>query len=594
VSVASADVQATFAATLVDEWVRGGVVDAVVCPGSRSTPMAVALAASPEITVHVRLDERSAGFFAIGLAAATARAVVVLTTSGTAAAELHPSVVEAHHHGVPLIVCTADRPPELQGVGAPQTIDQRSLFGPALRWSCSPGVPEVANRAGWRSVGSRLVAEATCGPYGPGPVHANLAFREPLSGNAEDLPAGRAGGAPWHTVLHGSSAPPGIGSEVASRAGARGLIVAGAGAAPAGGERALVSLAERLGWPLLADPLSRCRLDRGGVVAAADALLRDDTVRRALRPDVVLQIGEPWASRVLGEYVAEAAAEGAEMWAVDPHWQWRDPHRIVGRVMGTDPGAFVAATADALGADEGQRSPVEWTERWRLAEEAAQAVLDEVLGDPASLDEPSLARRLPGSVEPGTTVVASSSMPIRDLEWYGPKLAAPPRVWANRGANGIDGVISTALGWAAAGSDPVVAVVGDLAFLHDLSALVSPADDGGRRSRAPCTVVVVDNGGGGIFSFLPQARALPPEPFERLFGTPMATSVSGAARGLGVEAVDVATAGELEDALRLPHGATREPRRIVRVAVPPRADNVALHDRLHSAVGAAASRAIGT
>ncbi len=328
-------------------------------------------------------------------------------------------------------------------------------------------------------------------------------------------------------------------------------------------------------------------------MAAADALLRDDRVRRDLRPELVLQIGEPWASRVLGEYLAECAAGGTEVWAVDPHWRWRDPHRIVGRVLGADPGELVAVTTATLGAEAGPRPPVEWTDRWRRADEAAQAVLDEALGDPDSLDEPSLARLLPGSVEPGTAVVASSSMPIRDLEWFAPKLASPPTVWANRGVNGIDGVTSTALGWASAGTGPVVAVMGDLAFLHDLGALVSAADDGAGRAPAPCTIVVVDNDGGGIFSFLPQAGALPGETFEQLFGTPMATSVSGAAKGLGIEVADVATPGELEAALQAPHRAAAVSRRVVRVAVPPRAQNVALHDRLHSAVGAAARRAIG-
>ncbi|HUA95990.1 MAG TPA: thiamine pyrophosphate-binding protein, partial [Acidimicrobiales bacterium] len=191
-------VQATFAATLVDEWIRGGVTDAVLCPGSRSTPLALALASRPELRLHVRLDERGAGFFALGLGMATERPAPVCTTSGTAAAELHPAVMEAHHGGVPLLACTADRPPELHHVGAPQTVDQSRLYGTAVRWSCEPGVPEAEAAWTWRALAARSVAEACGGPRPPGPVHLNLAFREPLAGEADTLPAGRPGGAPWY------------------------------------------------------------------------------------------------------------------------------------------------------------------------------------------------------------------------------------------------------------------------------------------------------------------------------------------------------------------------------------------------------------
>ncbi|MGH9087557.1 MAG: thiamine pyrophosphate-binding protein, partial [Acidimicrobiales bacterium] len=215
-SVTQAVTQATFCATLVDEWLRAGVTDAVVCPGSRSTPLALALAARPELRCHVRLDERGAGFFAVGLGLATGRPVVVCTTSGTAAVELHPAVVEAHHGRVPVIVCTADRPPELQQVGAPQTIVQAGLYGQAVRWSADPGVPVEATRGAWRSLAARTVAEAMSGPAGPGPVHCNLAFRDPLVGEPGPLPEGRSGGAPAHRVAApGAGAVPG-GAEIVS------------------------------------------------------------------------------------------------------------------------------------------------------------------------------------------------------------------------------------------------------------------------------------------------------------------------------------------------------------------------------------------
>lgn len=571
-------VQATFAAILVDEWVRAGITDAVVCPGSRSTPLALALASRPELRVHVRLDERGAGFYAIGLALATGRPAPVCTTSGTAAVELHPAVVEAHHGRVPMIACTADRPPELHHVGAPQTVEQVGLFGGAVRWACDPGVPDASAAGTWRALAARALAEAGDGPLGPGPVHLNLAFRDPLVGEPGDLPPGRPGGAPWH------AGPPAAGAVVdpGSPPGSRGIVVAGRGCGPP--ERVL-ALAEHLGWPVLADPRSGCRVAHPSVVAAADALCRQADLRAALRPDTVLLLGAPWASAALSTLVVEAAGAGARVIAVDRWWAWTDPGRAVTEIHRGDPGAWLAAASERWpgGVDDG------WGARWRSAEATAQRAIDTVLaveGD--ALSEPSLARTVLGAVPPGATVVASSSMPVRDLEWFAPPMADPPRVVANRGANGIDGVSSTAQGVAAAGRGPVVAVLGDLAFLHDVSSLARPATVAGGEASG-CTLVVVDNGGGGIFDFLPQASAVDPVTFDRLFGTPQATDVASVARGFGLEVVEVGAAGELAAALRAPGDL-----RVVHARVPDRAANVALHERIHEAVASAAATAIGS
>jgi 2-succinyl-5-enolpyruvyl-6-hydroxy-3-cyclohexene-1-carboxylate synthase len=291
----AADVQAAFCTVLVDEWARAGLTDAVVAPGSRSTPIVIALDAEPRIRIHVVLDERSAGFVALGLALASGRPAVVATTSGTAAVELHPAVVEASHAGVPLIAVTADRPPELHEVGAPQTVEQTGLFGQAVRWAASPGVAEWEACASWRSLGARGVAEAVSGPRGSGPVHYNLAFREPLLGTGARVatPPGRARAAPWHTRAgpSGGKAPTEVIELLAAYAGGKGLIVAGAGAA--GGDPAtLVEAGRRLGWPVFADPRSGCRIPAEPVVGAADALLRIPEVA-AWRPDVVLRLGAP-------------------------------------------------------------------------------------------------------------------------------------------------------------------------------------------------------------------------------------------------------------------------------------------------------------
>jgi 2-succinyl-5-enolpyruvyl-6-hydroxy-3-cyclohexene-1-carboxylate synthase len=553
-------VQATFAATLVDEWVRAGVRDAVICPGSRSTPLALALARREELHLHVRLDERGAGFFALGMANATGRPVVVCVTSGTAVAELHPSVVEAHHARVPLIVCTADRPPELQGVGASQTIDQSGIYGGALRWGADPGVPVEETAWSWRSLGARAVAEARDGPMGPGPVHLNLAFREPLVGDPGPLPEGRPDGPAMHRVVaHGG--PVGRWQWPAGN----GVLLAGAGC---GSRERVLALAEHLGWPVLADPRSGCRVPHDHVVAAADAIARHAPGR--LRPDVVVRLGTSWTSKAIPAYFSDA-----DVIAVDPWWRWDDADRRAAVVHRADPDAWLSAALDVP-----RRAPSPgWLEGWQDAESVTQKAIDTVLGDDR-LSEPFVARRLYRDVGDDTTFVVSSSMPVRDLEWFAPTRPAPPPVLANRGANGIDGVCSTALGAAASGGRPVVALVGDLAFFHDLSSLLASAD---AAHPGSCTIVVVDNGGGGIFEFLPQAQALDRGEFERMFATRQGADVVRVAVGLGVEAADVGSPRELGEALRAATG--RGGVSVVRVRVPSRQDNVDIHDRVHAAVG---------
>ena len=540
-----ATIQATFAATLVDEWVKGGVTDAVVCPGSRSTPLALALA--DRLRVHVRLDERSAAFFAIGLSMASGAPTVVCVTSGTAAAELHPAVVEAHQGRVPLIVCTADRPPELHHVGASQTIDQVGLFTTSTRWSCDPGVPEGSQAASWRPLAARAIAEAQDGPLGPGPVHLNLAFREPLIGSAGPLPA-RSG----PSLVRSR---PGL-AVLDAPLGERGLLIAGANATSDPGR--LLLLGERLGWPILADPRSGCRLP--GTIAAADAIVRTQPPR----PDIVVLLGAPWLSKVLSEYVSSVAAGGGRVVCVDPWWQWTDPLAVVSEFHHVGGDEWIDAALESVVATD-----PEWLSTWRSYESVAQAAIERALS--AELSEPSVARvlaRHAAAVE--GTIMASASMPMRDLEWFSPALPVAPVVMANRGANGIDGVVSTALGIASSGRC-TFALLGDLAFLHDVSGLVNLPD-------VPCTFVVLDNEGGGIFSFLPQAGVLEPDRFELLFGTPPRSDVGNVARGFGLAVHDVTSLNELGDAL-----ASAAPA-MVRVKVRGRAENVALHDAINQAV----------
>lgn len=524
--------QATFCATLVDEWARSGVRHAVVAPGSRSTPMALALAGDDRIAVHVHVDERCASFTALGIGVATGVPAVVLCTSGTAATHLHAAVVEAHHARVPLLVVTADRPPELRDVGAPQTIDQQHLYGRAVRWFADPGVPDDAGRSSWRSLGARAVAEAA-----DGPVHLNLPFREPLLGEPGDLPPGRSDGRPW-TSLSGrdraGSARYRLEAELR-----RPLVVA---SRP-------VEVPD--GVPVLADP-------RSGMagIRHADALLRVPELAAELRPDLVVRVGPPPASRVVNEWLA---ATGAVEVADVP---WLD----------------AARTAHAFGDVDVPKGEPGWLERWQSLDAAAAAAIAGVLDARDEPTEPGAARDVLATLPAGAHLVVASSMPVRDLEWY-----ATPRadvaVHANRGANGIDGTISTALGVALATGAPTAVLLGDVAFVHDSNALVGLADRG-----VDLTVVVLDNAGGGIFSFLPQARTLPDERFEQLFGTPHGVRPELLAAAHGIASLTVEAADAVPMAVRAALEAGGVHLVVVRTE---RAANKALHDELCAAVAAA-------
>lgn len=541
----SPDVQATFCATLVDEWVRCGLTDAVVCPGSRSTPMTLALTADDRLQVHVHHDERSGSFLALGLAAASGRPVVIITTSGTAVVELHPAVVEADLAGVPLIVCTADRPPELRDVAAPQTVDQTHLFGRSVRWFADPGVVEASQAGTWRSLAGRAWAEATA--EWPGPVQLNLPFREPLVGTPQPLPPGR-GDRAWHRRLLATRSAPVLDADLVS---ARGVVIAGRGTTD---PDAVVALASDLGWPLLADPISGCA--GASSIDGFDALLRTPFADR-VRPEVVIRSGGMPASKVLAQWLDASAPD--EVVIAASGW-WPDPaHRA----------AVMLDTVPVAPPDHG---PVpEWLEAWTAASALAAGAVDGVLAD-EPLSEPGVARHLTRRLPAGSALVVSSSMPVRDVEWFGVG-RRDLRVLGNRGANGIDGVVSTAVGVALTGVRTTL-LIGDVAFLHDVNGLLGLAD-----RVVDLTVVVLDNDGGGIFSFLPQRSSLTGDRFERLFGTPHGLDLVDVARAHGVDADAV----DSLDALDWKPG--------VRVLVvrTERDANVALHERLNVAVEAAVS-----
>jgi 2-succinyl-5-enolpyruvyl-6-hydroxy-3-cyclohexene-1-carboxylate synthase len=496
----------------------------------------------------------------------------VLCTSGTAGANFHPAVLEAHHARVPMIVCTADRPPELRDTGAGQTIDQTRLFGTAVRWYHEPEVPTDRPGVGaaWRALAARAAAEATGRPAGP--VHLNLPFREPLVPTGEPLvdAPGRSDGRPWTASAPGVLAPSvemldALSHLVADRP--RGLVVAGWGAAVR--PTTALRFAAAAGWPVLADPISDLRVP--GTVATCDPLLRVAGFADAHRPDLVLRLGAPPTNKPLAQWLDSSI----DQVVVDPDDTWLDPqHGVSGRMV-VDAELLLGALADAVDvmiADE-------WVDAWEQADATARAAIDGIVDGWDEPFEGRIARDVVRAVPDGTALVVASSMPVRDVESFAAARDGV-RFHSNRGVNGIDGFVSTTLGIASASGRPTVALLGDLCLLHDANGLLGAVERG-----VDAVLVVVDNGGGGIFSFLPQADL--PEHFETLFGTPPPVDVGAVASVHGIAVAEVASAAELEPALRgaIDAGGVR----VVRVRTD-RRDNVTRHREVWAAVEAALGR----
>ena len=520
------DVTTSFATVFVDELGRSGVRHAVVAPGSRNTPLVLALARHHEIVTHVVLDERSAAFRALGIGIATGRPAVVCCTSGTAVANLHPAVFEAHHACVPLLVCTADRPPELRDWGAPQTVDQAAVFGTAVRWYHDPGPPQdlPGAPARWRALAARAV-DAALAPVA-GPVHLNLPFREPLVPTGAPL----VDDASTRSVTRAQTLAPELdGSDVqrfAARIASteRGVIVAGFGANV--DPELLARCSDATGWPVVADAISNARTD-ACAISTYDALARVDAFTREHTPELVLRVGAPLTSKATNAWLADVPTL-----LVDPDHRWLDPTRAVVEHIGAAAEPTLRALVDAMQ----PLPPNDWSDSWRAADARARAAIDAVL-DEAVDSEARIARDLAAAIPNEGTLVVASSVPVRALEW-----AMRPRqglrVAANRGANGIDGFVSTVGGVAAGSRGPVVGLTGDLGFLHDVNGVPGLGD---------AKLVVVDNNGGAIFSYLPP-RDLPE--FERLFTTPHHLDLVGVARAHGVDAERVECPEDWADLLR--------------------------------------------
>lgn len=522
-----------YVGAFVDELARAGVRHAVVCPGSRSTPLALTLASEPRIQVWMQIDERSAGFFALGLAKRKLEPVVLVCSSGTAAANFFPAIVEANLTHVSLLVLTADRPPELRDNGAPQTIDQNRLYGSHVKWYAETALPEASNSSlrYIRTTACRAVATANEAPRGP--VHLNMPFREPLTPDPQPLLpvaqrdpvawGGRAGEDPFVTLAFPSPTnyEP---AEVAHLAdllvgSARGLLIVGAHSDPALG-RAILDLARHQGYPVLADPLANLRGGADHVIASYDAFLRDARFVQGAAPEVILRCGAMPTSKPLLLYLQHYPA--IPQVVINGNGDWDDPTQLTSAIIHTDPAVFCRALVDDITTrqltpkqEPAQDAP--WLRQWQRADAATRSAIRAMIAGFAEHAQETFEGRVfseLGSVLPERSkLFVGNSMPVRDCDtFFWPQQRIT--VFGNRGANGIDGITSTALGIAAADpTTPTVLVIGDLSLYHDLNGLLAA-----RRHGLNLTIVLVNNDGGGIFSFLPQANF--PDHFEQVFGTP--------------------------------------------------------------------------
>ncbi|MGB3258723.1 MAG: 2-succinyl-5-enolpyruvyl-6-hydroxy-3-cyclohexene-1-carboxylic-acid synthase, partial [Ornithinimicrobium sp.] len=540
------------ATVLIDEWVRCGVREVVLCPGSRSAPLAYAVAAAERagrLRLHVRVDERSAGFLALGLAKLTRRPAVVITTSGTAVANLHPAVLEASHACVPLVLLTADRPAELRGTGANQTTVQPGIFASALRHEHDqpPAQGRPGEQASWRSAVCRAYGAAVGRAGDPGPVHLNVSLRDPLapdlSGSVEwpEALEGRPRGMPW--VRWGRDAEAVVGrasddevptSEQPEHP--QTLVVLGDLPDPALAATAL-EVARRRDWPVIAEPFGARGSDPHPVLPHGPLLLSDEAFMTSHRPSRVLVVGRHTLHR---EIAALARTGGIVVEQVSVTTQWSDPSHVVSRLWTWE--EFTAVPPD----DAARGSDREWSQAWAEAgRQLAERVTRELCRVPELAGVRIAALVLSALSSTDTLLLGSSNTP-RDLNLAEGSDSDRPVVLGNRGLAGIDGTNACAVGLALASSGgSVVALMGDLTFEHDINGLLI----GPEETRPDLTIVVVNDQGGGIFGTLEYGHPDRSEDFVRIFATPTGADLSGLCSGLGVAHEKVASLGELQAAM---------------------------------------------
>ena len=540
-----AEVLGRYVGTFVDELVAAGVENVCICPGSRSTPLALTFERHPNIKTWMHLDERSCAYFALGLSTSYSPSVI-LCSSGTAAANFAPAVVEAAHAHVPLIVLTADRPQELRDLGANQTVDQVRLYGSAAKWFTEMPLPEASEQtlAYVRMVARRCVSY--CRTASPGPVHLNFPFREPLipaGYHPAEKPARQHASPAAEAEVAGADGPSG-GSSPATRSGSFGdlfsqasrpMIVCGPKSYP--NLKVARQLADS-GIPVLADILSdlRCMPTyTPGTLGAYDSFLRSNHLARNLEPDLIVRFGAPPTSKPLSAYLQ--LHHDVKQIVVAPEPMWPDPDLTASKVIHSD------GRAEWETMSRCKVTPAAaWGAAWQEAESRTRAAIDEILGPHEPLSEVSAVTDLAQVIPEAHLVALGNSMPVRDVDTFWPAGRKINFFAGNRGASGIDGVVSTALGAAARAYGKLVLVIGDLSFYHDMNGLLAA-----RRFGLKATIVLINNDGGGIFSFLPQHDDA--EHFEALWGTPHGLDFSHVAGLYGVGFQRVTTREEYKAAL---------------------------------------------
>ncbi len=574
--------QTLWASVLIEELIRQGVGLFILAPGSRSTPLVLAVAENPKARHLIHFDERGGAFVALGFARATGRPAVWITTSGTAVANGLPAVIEADSDGIPLIMVTADRPPELRETGANQTIRQPGIFEPYVRWQFDLPVPDPAIHPAFVLTTAGQAVHRSLSPAGP--VHLNCMFREPFSSEGKGLDAAAfsdlddwlSSGCPY--TRYPPSLPSVSESEIEALATRledieQGLVVLGKSDAPPV-PAAAARLAAALGWPLLADVASGGRLGEASAIPY-DLLLGSMRFCDANRAQAVVHLGGRIISKRFQRYIEQTRP--ANYIVVRPDAIRSDPGHLVTDRVQSDVTLFCEILAREFVPSSG---PSMWMQAWTRASTAAEDAVEKTLSR-ADLCEPAVARSISMATPEDHGIVLGSSMPIRDMDAFAVGNGARLRVAANRGASGIDGTVATAAGFARGLDRPTTLLIGDLALLHDLNSLAL------LRDGPSITVVVINNDGGGIFSFLPIARQEPV--FEPFFGTPHGLAFEKAAAMFGLGYAQPKTLAEFEAACA--EATSRDGASIIEVCTD-RKTNVALHQEILDAVVRAVEEAI--
>lgn len=561
-----------WAETFIDQLVRLGVRYACISPGSRSTPLALACANNTGLRSYVHIDERSGGFFALGIAKSTGKPVVLVCTSGTAAAEFYPAIIEAYQQNAPLIVCTADRPPELIDCGANQTINQNNMYANHIRWFFNAGLPEPTpgRMRHIRVIARRAVKEAT--GLENGPVHINFPFRKPFEPksytdtlNRHDLELMREEYSDDIAPVEVSVKPTAESlSDLISvaRMQRRGLIIVGPGDFGEEFADRVSELASLLSYPVLADGASQLRFgrnDKSMIFTHYDAYLKAESFAGSHKPEVILQFGGTISSKGLELFLNEQNAFKVH---INPGGRWLDPSNYLRSVVQSDSTVFCTMMIEELGKTDGTIAPGEWLADFKKAEETAITLRKEMIDCTDSLFEGKVLRVVLESIPEGSHVMVSNSMPIRDLDYFASSMEKKIRIHTNRGASGIDGINSTALGIAATTESPVYLITGDLAFYHDLNGLIAS-----RKYGIPLTVVLINNNGGGIFELLPIAGYR--DIFNDYFLTPHDLEFEPFVTGYGGTYRNMNSWDDIGENLREPHGT--DTLRVLEIRTDPRA-----------------------